>query len=317
MRSRVALKHNATIALPIAVLSSKSRRHGVCAPRAVARVRLLSLSHDFAPQFALPRADQSRSARVVGKLSRFAARNIATRTVRLTNEKPLVSFTFDDAPESACTTGAALLEKHKVRGTYYISGAGCGAEGLGGRLAKAEDLKALAAAGHEIGCHTFSHVAVARVARQQLAAEISRNGTFLQGVQNVPALYNFAYPYGEFSLTTKLYLQTQFDSCRSLLPGVNIGSADLGALKSCELQNASIDRRGVAAIIADTVRHNGWLIFTCHDVAAEPSRFGVSPDLLGFALATARDAGCHLTSIRDALLILRGRVAYPGTEEVG
>lgn len=276
----------------------------------------MSLSHDFAPQFALPRAEQSRAARTLGKLSRFAARSIATKTLRLANERPLVSFTFDDAAESACTTGAALLEKHKARGTYYISGAGCGTAGYCGRLATAEDLKALAASGHEVGCHTFSHVAVARVGRQKLAAEVSRNGTFLQGVQSVPAFYNFAYPYGEFSLTTKLYLQRQFDSCRSLLPGVNIGSADLGALKSCELQNASIDRRGVAAMIAETVRHNGWLIFTCHDVAAEPSRFGVSPDLLGSALMTARDAGCHLTSVRDALLILRGRVAYPGADEL-
>jgi peptidoglycan/xylan/chitin deacetylase (PgdA/CDA1 family) len=277
----------------------------------------LSLSHDFVPQFALPRAEQSRSARALGKLSRFAARTIAIKTLRLTNQRPLVSFTFDDAPLSACTTGAALLEKHKARGTYYISAAGCGTEGFCGRLATAEDLKALAARGHEIGCHTYSHVAVARVGRQKLAAEISRNGAFLQDVQSIPTLYNFAYPYGEFSFTTKLYLQRQFDSCRSLLPGVNAGSADCGALKSCELQNASIDRCGVAAIIAEAVHRSGWLIFTCHDVAAEPSRFGVSPDLLGFALATAREAGCHLTSVRDALLILRGRVAYPGREELG
>jgi len=277
----------------------------------------LSLSHDFAPQFALPRAEQSRPARALGKLSRFAARAIATKTLPLTNEKPLVSFTFDDAPESACSTGAALLEQHKVRGTYYVSGAGCGSAGYCGRLATAENLKALAARGHEIGCHTFSHVAVARVGRQKLATEISRNGAFLENVQNARALHNFAYPYGEFSLTTKLYLQRRFDSCRSLRPGVNVGSADLGALKSCELQNSSIDQCGVAAVIAEAVRQNGWLIFTCHDVAAEPSRFGVSPDLLSFALTRAREAGCRLTSVRDALLILRSQVAYPGTEEFG
>ena len=277
----------------------------------------MSLSHDFAPQFALPRAEQSRSARVLGKLSRFAARIIAVKTVRLTNQRPLVSFTFDDAPVSACTIGAALLEEYKARGTYYVCGAGCGSEGFCGRLAAVADLKTLAVTGHEIGCHTYSHVAAARVGRQKLTADLARNGAFLGGVQRAATFYNFAYPYGEFSLATKLYLQRQFDSCRSLIPGVNIGSADLGALKSCELQNASIDRRGVAAIIAATVRHNGWLIFTSHDVAAEPSRFGVSPDLLAFALATARDAGCHLTSVRDALSILRGRVAYPGSEELG
>ena len=72
-----------------------------------------------------------------------------------------------------------------------------------------------------------------------------------------------------------------------------------------------------AAIIAETVRVNGWLIFACHDVAAEPSRFGVTPDLFAFALKTARDAGCQLANVRDALLILRGRVVYPGSEDLG
>jgi peptidoglycan/xylan/chitin deacetylase (PgdA/CDA1 family) len=277
----------------------------------------LTLSHDFAPQFALPRAEQALPTRALGKLSRFLARRIVSKKLPMTNARPLVSFSFDDAPESACTTGAALLEEHRARGTYYISGGGCGAVGYCGRLASAEILRALAAKGHEIGCHTYSHVAVARVGRQKLAAELSRNDAFLQGIQNVRTPYNFAYPYGEFSFGTKLYLQGKFDSCRSLRPGVNAGSVDLGALKSCELQNASAGRRAVTEIIAETVRSNGWLIFACHDVAAEPSRFGVTPDLFGFALKTAREAGCHLASVRDALLILRGRVVYPGSEELG
>lgn len=277
----------------------------------------MTLSHDFAPQFALPRAEQSRPAAAFGKVSRFLARKIVSKSLPLNNARPLVSFSFDDVPESACTTGAALLEEHRTRGTYYVSAGGCGAAGYCGRLASADILKALAARGHDIGCHTYSHVAVARVGRQKLTAELSRNGAFLRNVGNVRAPYNFAYPYGEYSLGTKLYLQDRFNSCRSLQPGVNAGSADLGALKSWELQNATIDRRGLAAIIAETVRVNGWLIFACHDVAAEPSRFGVTPDLFAVALKTARDAGCQLANVRDALLILRGRVVYPGSEDLG
>lgn len=277
----------------------------------------MTLSHDFAPQFALPRAEQSRPAAAFGKVSRFLARKIVSKSLPLNNARPLVSFSFDDVPESACTTGAALLEEHRTRGTYYVSAGGCGAAGYCGRLASADILKALAARGHDIGCHTYSHVAVARVGRQKLTAELSRNGAFLRDIRNVRAPYNFAYPYGEYSLGTKFYLQDRFDSCRSLQPGVNAGSADLGALKSWELQNATIDRRGIAAIIAETVRVNGWLIFACHDVATEPSRFGVTPDLFAFALKTARDAGCQLANVRDALLILRGRVVYPGSEDLG
>jgi peptidoglycan/xylan/chitin deacetylase (PgdA/CDA1 family) len=276
----------------------------------------LTLSHDFAPEFALPRAEQSRTANAFGKVSRFLARRVVSKKLPLNNVRPLVSFSFDDAPESACTTGAALLEEHRARGTYYISGGGCGTAGYCGRLAGADTLRALAAKGHEIGCHTYSHVAVARVERGTLSAELSRNDIFLQGIQSGRTPYNFAYPYGEYSLGTKLYLQNRFDSCRSLRPGINADSADLGALKSLELQNFSIDRRGVAAIIAETVRLSGWLIFACHDVAAEPSRFGVTPELFAFALITAREAGCQLANVRDALLILRGRVVYPGGEDL-
>jgi peptidoglycan/xylan/chitin deacetylase (PgdA/CDA1 family) len=282
--------------------------------RAVAGAPLLTLSHDLAPQFALPRAEQSRAAAAFGKVSRLLARKIVSRKLPLNNARPLVSFSFDDVPESACTTGAALLEEHRTRGTYYVSAAGCGAAGYCGRLASADILKALAVRGHDIGCHTYSHVAVARVGRQRLTAELSRNAAFLRNIGNVHAPYNFAYPYGEYSFGTKLYLQDRFASCRSLRPGVNFGSADLGALKSFELQNASIDRRDIAAIVAETVRLNGWLIFACHDVAAAPSPFGVTPDLFAFALKTARDAGCQLANVRDALLILRGRVVYPSSE---
>ena len=317
MPPRAALKHNATIALPAGAffknLPRTAPESGACGAGASA----LALSHDFAPQFALPRAEEPPHSRVLGKVSRLLARNIVSKKLPLGNAGPLVSFTFDDAPESACTIGAALLEDYRARGTYYISGEGCGASGYCGRLASTEHLKAIAVKGHEIGCHTFSHVAVARVGRKKLAADLARNDTFLADIRGVRAVHNFAYPYGEFSLGTKLYLQGKFDSCRSLRPGINAGSADLGALRSCALENASIDRRGVAAIIAEAVRVNGWLIFAGHDVAAEPSRFGVTPDLFAFALKTAREAGCQLANVRDALPILRGRVVYPDAEHLG
>ncbi|MGO9701076.1 MAG: hypothetical protein ACLPX7_17625, partial [Xanthobacteraceae bacterium] len=75
---------------------------------------------------------------------------------------------------------------------------------------------------------------------------------------------------------------------------MNAGVIDLGALKSCELQNSCIGRQGILDIIAATVRQKGWLIFVGHDVHNQPSQFGVSPDLLNFALSTARATGCQL-----------------------
>ena len=42
----------------------------------------------------------------------------------------MISFTFDDAPASAATGGAALLEARGLRGVYYIAAALAGCEGL-------------------------------------------------------------------------------------------------------------------------------------------------------------------------------------------
>lgn len=267
------------------------------------------------PQFALPRSERSerpRYAKAFSKLSRFLARNLATKKMHLVNALPLVTFTFDDASASACDTGALLLEKYKARATYYISGAGCGMAGYCGPLATTEQLRALCLKGHEIGCHTYSHTDVTSVGYDVIASELERNRLFLEGIHSSVTVRNFAYPYGELSFGTKHYLEGHFASCRSLRPGVNVGRVDLGALKSTALQDSLIDRQEVAKVVAETVRRQGWLIFTSHDVDQDPSKFGVSPDLFAFALQAAREAGCQLVSVREALQILNGTVVYPG-----
>jgi hypothetical protein len=98
-------------------------------------------------------------------------------------------------------------------------------------------------------------------------------------------------------------LETRFDSCRSLQHGVNQGTADLGALK-CYCLESTCGRPDVLEYIAQVVRANGWLIFCCHDVQDPPSRFGVTPDLLDFAVKSARDAGCRLATIAEALTLV-------------
>jgi peptidoglycan/xylan/chitin deacetylase (PgdA/CDA1 family) len=271
------------------------------------------MSHEI-PHFALPRAAArgvSLSDMICGKASRFLARHAHSKTLTIRCETPVVSFTFDDVPASACSIGATALERHGARGTFYVSGGGCGAVSPGGLLATAEELQALAARGHEVGCHTYSHPAVSSMRHDELVADLERNRNFLSGVSGDIAVRNFAYPYGDLSWGAKRYLETQFDSCRSLLHGVNAGRADLGALKTCPLENATIGREAVRAIIAETVARKGWLIFSSHDVADRPSRFGVMPDLLAFAVASARDAGCRLATVAQALQVLRGTTSPP------
>jgi peptidoglycan/xylan/chitin deacetylase (PgdA/CDA1 family) len=272
------------------------------------------MSHETATGFALPIPERGLplSARLAAKASRFLARHTRSKVLTLGNAVPMVTFTFDDVPASACSSGAAILEHYDARGTFYIAGAGCGAASPGGRLATPAQLRALHANGHEIGCHTYSHPAVSDLGRAELAADLERNRCFLQGIDSGMAAHNFAYPYGDLSFRTKRYLETRFDSCRSLLRGVNEGVADLGALKTCPLEDATIDRAEILAFIASTVRSNGWLIFSSHDVGERPSKFGVTPDLLDFAVRASRDSGCRLATVADAIALARANKTIRG-----
>ncbi len=245
-------------------------------------------------------------AKMSGKLSRFLARNIATKKLAMRNSRPIISFTFDDVPVTACDAGVRILEQHGVRGTFYVAGAGCGAASPVGLLASVEQLRAVWAKGHEIGCQTYSHAAVSRISRAKLEQELSRNRSVLKNIDDSLAVENFAYPYGDLSFRARRYLETRFDSCRSVDRGINTTAADLGALKSWPLENASIDRAKIADLIDATVAANGWLVFFSHDVTAQPSRFGISPDLLDWAVGRAVQSGCALLSVAEALKLARG-----------
>ena len=57
-----------------------------------------------------------------GRVSNRLARHFRAAPHRLPAHAPMVSFTFDDAPDSAASEGAELLEQHGGRGTYYLAG---------------------------------------------------------------------------------------------------------------------------------------------------------------------------------------------------
>ncbi|MGT2503336.1 polysaccharide deacetylase family protein [Bradyrhizobium guangxiense] len=69
----------------------------------------------------------------------------------------MVSFTFDDAPDSAAGEGAALLEQHGGRGTFYLAGSLIGQPSDHWHGLSDDAIVGLHRAGHEIACHTFSH----------------------------------------------------------------------------------------------------------------------------------------------------------------
>jgi peptidoglycan/xylan/chitin deacetylase (PgdA/CDA1 family) len=238
-------------------------------------------------------------------LSRKAARHHCSKPWRMRNREPLVSFTFDDVPDSAFLNGASILEEHGIRGTFYIAAGTCATKDAYWRVIEHDQVRMLHARGHEIGCHTFSHVDVETLGAAAMDEECRRNRDLLRQLCGDIQVTNFCYPFGRLSLARKLQLQKRFDTCRGIYEGINAGTIDLGLLKVIELYDRTLTPEKLDRALRETRDRNGWLIFYTHDVADPPSWIGCSPDLLRSTLEAVRTAGLPCVPIRDALEKIR------------
>ena len=245
---------------------------------------------------------------------RKAARHHRSKPFAMGNATPLVSFTFDDVPDSAYSNGAAILEQYGLRGTFYIAAGTLGSVEKDWRVIGQEQVRRLHEHGHEIGCHTFSHARVDQLGASGLEQECRRNRDRLRELCPGVLVTNFCYPYGRASLPRKLELQKRFDSCRGIYEGVNAGIVDLGMLRVIELYDRTLTRDKLDRVLRDTRAGNGWLIFYTHDVAEPPSWIGASPRLLRQTIEAVQGANMQCLPIRDALDAIGYRRTGAGAE---
>jgi peptidoglycan/xylan/chitin deacetylase (PgdA/CDA1 family) len=234
------------------------------------------------------------------RVSHRLATHLRVEPFRLRNKTPIVSFTFDDIPKSAATTGAGILEDHGARGTFYVSGGLVGATSPHWAMVEAQDIVALHNNGHEIGCHTFSHRRACDLDARSLAKEIERNRGYLRTLEPSIQVESFAYPFGYGSIVRKRQLKNEFKSCRSIAPGVNSGTVDLQFLRAIPLIDQRIDRGRIERAFDEALNTNGWLIFYSHDVAGRPSPYGCSPALMNHALEAASHRKIPVLNMAEA-----------------
>lgn len=100
-----------------------------------------------------------------------------------TDEK-VVAFTFDDGPGPATGAVVDAFRAAGGRATFFVLG--IQAERYPGLVARA------AAAGDEIGNHTYSHAWASRLSAAQLASEIARTDAVVRGATGLtPRLFRF------------------------------------------------------------------------------------------------------------------------------
>lgn len=233
-----------------------------------------------------------------GKLRRRFARLTHRRPARLGLTRPVVSFTFDDIPESAAHAGAGVLEAHDARGTFYVCTGLADREGHMGRFANANEVRDLAARGHEVACHTRDHTDCHRASDAQLLEDTSDNVARLKALGATPR--HFAFPYGEVSSQAKAMLAPHYGSLRGVHAGLVRDGSDLNQLPAVGIEGEE-GEANACRWINRVVAENAWLILFTHDVRETPSAWGCTPDALDRLAAHARASGCDIRTVGEVL----------------
>jgi peptidoglycan/xylan/chitin deacetylase (PgdA/CDA1 family) len=248
-------------------------------------------------------------ARVRGKYQRSASDLMFRRPLKMRNTRPFVSFTFDDFPKNALYCGGAILERYGARGTYYASFGLTGSIAPTGEIFRDEDVAPLLERGHEIGCHTFQHCDSWDTDAASYDAALERNRQALARVAPGVTMRSFGYPLTTPSPSNKKAAGARFASCRGGGQSFNAGELDCSLLKSFFLEKSVHDPAAVQRLIADNAAANGWLIFSTHDVAEHPTRFGCTPQFFEQVVSWSRDSGADIAVVARALEAVGGEGA--------
>jgi len=244
--------------------------------------------------------------RLAGKWRRFTTARYGRRDLVLRSEVPYISFTFDDFPRSAAIEGARILAGHGVRGTFFVSAKLVAGPSVSGPIASVEDMHALVAAGHELGCHTFEHLDGTRSTAAAFERSITVNHAAVASMVAHADLQVFAYPLDGPVLGIKKTVGPHFAACRGGGQRINAGTIDLNLLNAYFLDyRNSGDHDAIRRIVAENAAARGWLIFATHDVAASPSRYGCDPEMFAATVKLAVKSGARVLPMGDVLEALR------------
>jgi len=184
------------------------------------------------------------------------------------NHRPCVSITFDDGYAENCRGAIPLLIKERIPATYFVTlenvltGEPFGHDLRAGHRFPPntmEQLRAMGAAGIEIGAHTYSHADLGSVDDpKRLHYEVVTAGEDLQEALGRPVRY-FAFPFGQHEnlnpAVFQMAYEAGYEAVCSAYGGFNFPGDD-----SFHLQRIPVDR--------EMIRLKNW-------VTLDPRKLGI------------------------------------------
>ncbi|MBN1696506.1 MAG: polysaccharide deacetylase family protein [Spirochaetales bacterium] len=222
-------------------------------------------------------------------------------------DKPLISFTFDDIPSSAFTEGGAILRKYGLHATFYISLGLLGKETPTGKIISVNDLKNIVSEGHEIGCHTFSHLDAWHTNTKDFEEAIKKNRDSLETL--LPGTYfrTLSYPIAVPKPLTKRTAGRYFVCCRGGGQTNNRTAIDFNLLKGYFIDKRNNKNLQEIMKMIDKNRvERGWLIFATHDIGDQPTPFGCGAGVFEKIVQYSIESGATILPVVKAVEIVQG-----------
>ena len=212
-----------------------------------------------------------------------------------------MTFTFDDFPRSALTTGASIIERFGGRATYYVAMGLMGTCNRLGEQFQFADLVSLVERDHEVASHTFSHLSAQATPFEAFSRDVDHGEGSIREALMGTRVNNFAYPYGEVTLTAKRRLGPRMQSCRGTLSGLNGPEVDLNLLRANSLYGNIEQAESAKRLVLENEKRQSWLIFYSHDVTESPSPFGCTPELLEAVVSFVSDRGAKILTVAEVV----------------
>jgi peptidoglycan/xylan/chitin deacetylase (PgdA/CDA1 family) len=234
------------------------------------------------------------------KIKRAIACKLIKKKIPLNLSKPIISFCFDDIPDSAITNGARILDQYGFKGTYYVS------LGLRANDDKSKSyfdhskLKQLVANGGELACHTADHIRLYESSRTDVLNDLKKNQEKLSELIPGYTFQNFSYPSGQQTFISKLILKKRYKTARGVKAGMHIKEVDINNLYANALaKRLKLDE--AIARIDRAIANNAWIIFYTHDVENNPSDCGCTPEYFESVVKYCSEKNIQVCTINEAI----------------
>jgi peptidoglycan/xylan/chitin deacetylase (PgdA/CDA1 family) len=179
-------------------------------PRVAMRIQPVLMYHSISPSSDpdpnLLRVHPDRLDEQLRALKRLGLRGVSLAELVLAHDRGtasrMVGLTFDDGYTDFLDHAMPVLARYDMTATVYVVAGRLAGEndwdrGPRLRLLDADQIRAVAAAGHEVGSHTMGHVALKGLDRDSVDTELRQSRDVLEDILGGP-VRGFCYPYGSF-----------------------------------------------------------------------------------------------------------------------